>query len=117
MPFIALNGLIVLVIVSLEVLRPNDWTQFAIGKAAAVAVATVRERHWGQTLGERAVMPERIRSGISSRSNSAMPASTVAIIRPCSVKRSNAMPFSATRGTRRASNSRKIASRSVVLRP
>ena len=64
-----------------------------------------------------AAMPERMRSWISSRSNSAMPASTVAIIRPCGVERSNAMPFSAITDTRRASNSFSVASRSVVLRP
>jgi hypothetical protein len=31
---------ILLVIVSLGALRPDDWTQFAVGTAAAVAVAT-----------------------------------------------------------------------------
>ena len=46
-----------------------------------------------------------------------MPASTVAIIRPCDVARSNVMPLSATSDTRRASNSLSVASRSVVLRP
>jgi hypothetical protein len=46
-----------------------------------------------------------------------MPANTVAIIRPCGVERSNAMPFKATTDTRRASNSFNVANRSVVLRP
>src|SRR6185503_627745 len=64
-----------------------------------------------------ATIPERIRSWISSRSNSAMPASMVASIRPCGVARSNVIPFKATTDTRRASNSFSVASRSVVLRP
>ena len=40
-------------------------------------------------------MPERIRSLISSRSNSAMPAMIVTIMRPCGVDRSKATPFMA----------------------
>jgi hypothetical protein len=46
-----------------------------------------------------------------------VPDSNVAIMRPCGVERSNAMPFSATSDTRRASSSLSVASRSVVLRP
>ena len=53
-----------------------------------------------------AARPERTRSAVSSRSNSAMPASRVAIIRPCGVARSKVMPLSATSDTRRASSSR-----------
>ncbi len=62
-------------------------------------------------------MPERILSWISSRSNSAIPARRVAIMRPCGVVRANAMPFSATSDTRRASSSLSVASRSIVLAP
>lgn len=61
-------------------------------------------------------MPERMRSWIRLRSNSAMPASTVATIRPCGVERSNVMPLSAITDTRRASSSFSVASKSVVLR-
>ena len=38
-------------------------------------------------------------------------------MRPCGVDRSNAIPLRATSDTRRVSISRKVASRSVVLRP
>ena len=59
----------------------------------------------------------RMRSTVSSHSNSAMPASKVPIMRPWGVDRSNVIPFSVTRDTRRASSSSKVDSRSVVLRP
>jgi hypothetical protein len=45
-----------------------------------------------------AAIQERMRSWINSRSNSTMPAHTVAIVRPCGVERSKAMPFSADHG-------------------
>ena len=52
-----------------------------------------------------AAMPERMRSWISSHSNSAMPASTVAITHPCQMANLNPMPFSVMTDTRRVSSS------------
>ena len=52
-----------------------------------------------------AAMPERTRSRMSSRSNSAMPAMTVASIRPCGVGTSKVRPLMAITETRRASRS------------
>ncbi len=63
-----------------------------------------------------AAMPERTRSRMSSRSNSAMPAMTVASIRPCGVGTSKVRPLMAITETRRAS-SPAACSRSSVLRP
>jgi len=79
--------------------------------------AAVQAGGQGACRAPSAAIPERIRSWISSRSNSAMPASMVASIRPCGVARSNVIPFKATTDTRHASNSFSVASRSVVLRP
>jgi hypothetical protein len=64
-----------------------------------------------------AAKPLLTRSRISSRSNSAMPAMTVASMRPCGVERSKARPLIAITDTRRASSSSSVCSRSSVLRP
>jgi Amidohydrolase family len=64
-----------------------------------------------------AAMPERMRSWINSRSNSAIPAIIVATIRPCGVDRSKAKPFIAMTDTRHVSSSFRVCRRSRVLRP